>query len=274
MGARNTSGSIRTRPTISRRRFRPSISVWASVIWLWGTMPRSARGRMRFSFVSATAICCSMSPTFSEIVVRSACGRADAGVEGGGVELPVPEQDLDHPDVGVALQEMRREAVAERVHRDALVELGGLGRSVAGPVELTRGDRLGGLLAGEEPAARALHPPPLPQQVEEVGREHREAVLAPLALLDPDQHAGAVDVCDFEVGDLGDAQAATMAMLRAARDFRPGAWARSSATSSGLSTTGSRSGAAIRAKRSPTPGRPSVTWTKNRSDVLARFMRA
>src|SRR3954470_16702154 len=45
-------------------------------------------------------------------------------------------------------------------------------------------------------------------------------------------------------------------MLRAARYFRPGAWARSSATSSGLSTTGSRSGAAIRAKRSPNPGRP------------------
>src|SRR3954453_23903177 len=85
-----------------------------------------------------------------------------------------------------------------------------LGRSVAGAIELTRGDRLDQLRAGDQPAARALHPPPLPQQVEEVGREHREAVLAPLALLDPDQHAGAVDVCDFEVGDLGDAQAAAV----------------------------------------------------------------
>jgi len=41
-----------------------------------------------------------------------------------------------------------------------------LGRSVAGAIELTRGDRLDQLLAGEQPAARALHPPPLPQQVE------------------------------------------------------------------------------------------------------------
>jgi len=42
--------------------------------------------------------------------------QGDAGVEGGAVELSVPEQNLDHPDVGVVFQEMRREAVAERVH--------------------------------------------------------------------------------------------------------------------------------------------------------------
>src|SRR5215212_9747796 len=48
-------------------------------------------------------------------------------------------------------------------------------------------------------------------------------------------------------------------MLSAARSFRLGAWARSSATSSGLSTTGSRSGDGIRAIRSPKPGRPRVT---------------
>ena len=136
--------------------------------------------------------------------------QGDAGVEGGGVELPVPEQHLDDPDVGVVLQQVRGEAVAQRMHRDALVELGGLCGGVTGAVELARGDRLGGLLAGKEPAARPRHPPPLPQEVEQVGREHREAVLAPLALLDPDQHAGAVDVGDLEVGDLGDAQAAAV----------------------------------------------------------------
>ena len=136
-----------------------------------------------------------------------ACDLADRlerrpGIDSGGVELPVPEQHLDHPDIGLALQEMRREAVAERVHRDALVELGGSRGGVTGAVELTRGDRLGGLLAGEEPVARPLYEPPLSQEIEQVGREHDIAVLAALALLDPDQHAGAVDVCDFEVGDL------------------------------------------------------------------------
>src|SRR4029078_10800019 len=89
--------------------------------------------------------------------------QGDAGVEGGAVELSVPEQNLDEPDVGVALQEMRREAVAERVHRDAFVELGGLCGGVTGAVELTRGDRLGGVLAGEQTARRGRAPRPIPE---------------------------------------------------------------------------------------------------------------
>jgi hypothetical protein len=91
-----------------------------------------------------------------------------------------------------------------------LIEPGGLGCGMAGPVELARRDRLAWLLAGEEPATWPHHPPPLPQDVEQVGREHDIAVLAALALLDPDQHAGAVDVGDLEVGDLRDAQAAAI----------------------------------------------------------------
>src|SRR5450755_3935092 len=35
----------------------------------------------------------------------------DAGIERGGVELGVPEQNLDHSDIGVLLQQMRRKAV-------------------------------------------------------------------------------------------------------------------------------------------------------------------
>src|SRR3712207_9568548 len=81
---------------------------------------------------------------------------------------------------------------------------------MAGAVELAGGDRLSRLLAGEEPSSRALHEPPLAQEVEEVGREHDEAVFASLALLDPDQHAGAVDIGDLQVGDLRDAPAAAV----------------------------------------------------------------
>lgn len=40
------------------------------------------------------------------------------------------------------------------------------------------------------------------------------------------------------------------------------------------STTGSLSGEGIRAMQSPKPGRPSMTWKKNRNAVPARFMRA
>ena len=65
----------------------------------------------------------------------------DAGIKGGGVELGVSEQDLDHADVDVLLQQMRGEAVAQRVRRDPLPDPGGLGGGMDGAVELARGER-------------------------------------------------------------------------------------------------------------------------------------
>mgnify|MGYP001544923148 CR=1 FL=1 len=65
------------------------------------------------------------------------------------------------------------EAVAQRVHRDALVDLRGLGGGVDGAVELARGNRVHRVEPGEEPAARqhpALgmgDPPPDAQSIEE-----------------------------------------------------------------------------------------------------------
>ena len=50
----------------------------------------------------------------------------DLGVEGGAVQLGVPEQDLDDPDVGAVLQQVGGEAVAQRVRPDPLGDVGGL----------------------------------------------------------------------------------------------------------------------------------------------------
>ena len=44
----------------------------------------------------------------------------DLRVARGRRQIVVPEQDLNDPDVGPVLQKMRREAVAQRVQRDAL----------------------------------------------------------------------------------------------------------------------------------------------------------
>ena len=55
-----------------------------------------------------------------------------------GLELLVPEQDLDHADVDLLLQQVGGEAVAQRVHRHALVDLRGLGSGMDGAVELAR----------------------------------------------------------------------------------------------------------------------------------------
>src|SRR5687768_5486442 len=64
-------------------------------------------------------------------------GGGDTGIEGGGLELGMSEQDLDDTNVDVLLQQMRGEAVAQCVRRYPLADPGGLGRGVDGAVHLT-----------------------------------------------------------------------------------------------------------------------------------------
>ena len=72
----------------------------------------------------------------------------DLGVERRGVELLVPEQDLDHADVDLLLEQMGGEAVPKRVQRDALVDPSRLSRGVAGTVELACRQRVDRVLPG------------------------------------------------------------------------------------------------------------------------------
>ena len=51
----------------------------------------------------------------------------DLRIERGGLELLVAEQDLDHADIDLLFEQVGREAVAQRVHRDALVDVRRLG---------------------------------------------------------------------------------------------------------------------------------------------------
>src|SRR3954453_9879453 len=48
----------------------------------------------------------------------------DARIERRGLELGVPEQELDNAEVLVLVQQVSREAVAQRVRRDPLGDLG------------------------------------------------------------------------------------------------------------------------------------------------------
>src|SRR5215212_9513162 len=118
----------------------------------------------------------------------------DPRIERRGLELGVPEQDLDHADVDVLLQQVGREAVAQRVRRDPLGDPGPVGGDMDGPVELTRGERVDRVLSREQPDLGPGDPPPVPPRLEELRREHRKAIPSSLALLDPEQHAPGIDV--------------------------------------------------------------------------------
>src|SRR5215469_4769202 len=63
--------------------------------------------------------------------------------------------------------------------------------------------RVSPAIAGKQPAGR--HPsllargaPPVAQQLEKVGRQHDIAILLPLALLDPDDHALTIDIGELQ----------------------------------------------------------------------------
>ena len=66
------------------------------------------------------------------------CLGGDAGIERGSVELGMAEQDLDHPDIDVLLEQVSGEAVPQGVERYALVDLGPIGGGMACAVELAR----------------------------------------------------------------------------------------------------------------------------------------
>src|ERR1700704_723674 len=86
----------------------------------------------------------------------------DARVERRGVELGVPEQDLDHPDIDVLLEQMGGEAVPQRMHGYRLTDPGHLGCGVTGTIELARRHRLHRVAPWKQPTLRSCGPPPGP----------------------------------------------------------------------------------------------------------------
>src|SRR4029077_13759055 len=101
---------------------------------------------------------------------------------------------------------MGSKGVSKRMERYALADSGSIGRLMEQAVELAGCHRLTGRLAWKQPAllqgSCEIEPPParlppLPQQLERVGRQHDIAVLAALGLLDPNDLLCAVDVLDL-----------------------------------------------------------------------------
>src|SRR6185369_5142512 len=102
----------------------------------------------------------------------------DAGIAGRSVEFGVTQERLDYADIGAAFEQMRCKAVTQHMQRDVLPDPGGVDRLMEEARELPRGHRLAWPFAGEQPAflqrgcrivTRWSLPPPLPQQIEQLG---------------------------------------------------------------------------------------------------------
>jgi hypothetical protein len=78
----------------------------------------------------------------------------------------------------VALEQMRREGVAQGMRRDPRAETGSLGGHLARSVELPRRQRAQRILARKQPALGAALQPSRAQEFEQLRRQHRMAILA------------------------------------------------------------------------------------------------
>src|SRR3984957_14596635 len=161
-------------------------------------------------------------------LARNAIERANDVPDGLGgdtrierVELGVPQQDLDHPDIGVLLQKMRRKAVTKSVRGHRLADLGHLGRGIACAPELARRHRVDRVHSRKQPPLWACRVVPGAQQLEQMRRKHHVAVFVALALFDPDHHALAVDVGYLQRNHLGHSQSGPIGHTQCHLVFEP-----------------------------------------------------
>ena len=68
------------------------------------------------------------------------------------VQLGMPKQSLDQPDIGAALEQMRGKAVAQRMQADVLPDAGSVRRLMEQPAELARRQMQPRSASGEQPA--------------------------------------------------------------------------------------------------------------------------
>jgi len=103
------------------------------------------------------------------------------GVEFGGADLRMPEQDLNDPDVHASFEQVRGEAVAQRVRPKTVIEAALASRPNEGA---TRGLIIHGsrqLSAGKEPLSAAVGLPDLPKHLQNRLGQRQNPLLVPLA---------------------------------------------------------------------------------------------
>ena len=133
--------------------------------------------------------------------------RRDVGVNCRGLDVAMSEQHLNGPNIGASFEQVGREAMAQGVNGDVLVQTSGVSCLHTDPVHRPDGDRLPRNLSGKEPVSRPGDLPVFAEQGQQSWREHHIAILAPLALTNAKNHSLAVDVLDAQGNDLRDPQA-------------------------------------------------------------------
>ncbi len=99
------------------------------------------------------------------------------------------EEQLDGAQIGAGLQQVNGKGVAQGMRRDGFTDVASPSCRCAGDRDRVSGDRLVGKIAGKQPRPWSGGAPVVAQDGQQLGREHDVAILAPLALLDANDHS-------------------------------------------------------------------------------------
>ena len=135
---------------------------------------------------------------YAEIFCR--CGQA-----------AMTEQQLNGTNIGALFQQVNRKSVSKRMRRDGFRNLANTVGLLALTLDCKSCDVLAREVSWEEPVLGLFDSPPGTQNLQEFRREHRVPIFPPFTLLDPDDHALAVDRGRCECDGFGDAQACGIA---------------------------------------------------------------
>src|SRR3990167_5852153 len=147
---------------------------------------------------------------------RAHGSSCDRGVESGCLEVRMPEQCLDDPDIDAVFKQMCREAVPQSVWADAFFDTRSFGSIDNDPMELPGTERLEIVHTREQPAIGvhdtllAANRPPLAQKGKKVSGQERIAIASAFTALHSQEHALAVDIADLQHRHFGGPQASAI----------------------------------------------------------------
>src|SRR5260370_2893090 len=121
------------------------------------------------------------------------------------------KKQLNGADVGALLQKVNGKCMSQGVRGDGLGAVADPVGFLAIALHCGPANVLAWYIAGKKPVLGPFHSPPRSQDFQQLWGEHYVAILHSLALLDPQDHALAVDGGRRKSDGFGDAQAGTVA---------------------------------------------------------------
>ena len=122
--------------------------------------------------------------------------------------MAVPEELLERGQIHAGFEQVGGEAVSQGMDAALRADASGVPRGAINALHRLGVDRRRAGGVGKQPAPRSGDAPPGAQALEQAWRQQRVAILAAFALAYLEAHAirGALDICDLQGADLGDAQ--------------------------------------------------------------------